>query len=239
MKNNIILALLFIAIFSFPSCSPKYYVPNTQNVPLLSDRGNFNATVCGNSNQLEVQGAYALTNHLGIMANGSVFIPKNDDNGNGGKGSLGEVGAGYYMPFLNHLVFEAYGLVGVGNVENHMPTTVDTYPGTTGKINATIMRFGIQPNIGFKTKYFCAAISARISSLNYTNINGNLTFDNQDQVLYLKSNNSHFIAEPALTLRGGIKNVKVQVQLAGSYNLTVSDFLQETSLLSVGLNLNL
>jgi hypothetical protein len=231
--------LSLFGLLALNACSPKYYVPNTQNVPLLSKRGDLNLSAAGNTNQVEVQGAFALTQHIGLMANGVLFIPKNESNGNGGKGSLGEVGAGYYLPIANHLVFEAYGLVGYGGVENYMPFTVNNYPGTSGKINANLLRFALQPNIGFKSKYFHAAISSRFVSVNYSNIRGSLTYNDIDQATYLNSHKSLFIAEPALTLRGGVEHIKLQVQLAGSYNLSQSDFLQEKSLLSVGLNFDL
>lgn len=239
MKNHNILIVLLAGIITVTGCSPKYYVPNTQNVPLLTRKGEINLSACGNTNQLEIQGAYALTKRLGLVANGGFFIPQDENNGNGGRGNLVEAGAGYYLPLANHLVFEAYGLAGYGTVENHMPSTLNDNPNTTGKIDAGILRFAIQPNIGFKSKYFSAAISSRIVSLNYNNIKGSLIYNNVNQVTYLNENNSLFVAEPAITLRGGIEKLKVQVQLAGSYNLSKSDFLQEKSLLSIGLNLNL
>ncbi|MCC7028830.1 MAG: hypothetical protein IT257_00895 [Chitinophagaceae bacterium] len=223
----------------FSACSPKYYVPNTQNVPLLTKRGELNLSAAGNAKQLEVQGAFALTQRIGIMANAALFIPKSENNGNDGHGSLGEVGAGYFLPIANHFIFEAYGLVGYGGMENDMPGTVTAYPTTTGKLNANILRLALQPNIGFKSKYFHAAISSRLVSVNYSRIRGSLTYNNIDQAAYLQSNKSLFMAEPAITLRGGLQHIKLQVQLSGSYNLTEADFLQETALLSLGLNFDL
>ena len=39
----------------------KYYVPNTQNVPLISERGETNLTLSGNGNQVEFQGCLLYT----------------------------------------------------------------------------------------------------------------------------------------------------------------------------------
>ena len=79
-KNYIL--VVFGALLT--SCSPKFYTPNTQNVPLLSEKDETNLTLSGNVNQIEFQGSYAITNNMAIMANGGLFIPANLDNGNGG-----------------------------------------------------------------------------------------------------------------------------------------------------------
>lgn len=229
------LAILFLVT----ACNPKYYIPNTQNVPLLKEKGQVNLTAAGNGNQLEVQGAYGITDHLGVMANTGFFMPKNDGNGNGGSGKLGEIGLGYFTALSEHVVFETYGLVGVGNVENHFPSTVTEYPGTSGNIKASMFRFGIQPNIGYSGKYFMIAFSSRMAALNYNNISGNLYHNGINQVNYLNSNTSSFLLEPALTIRGGLEKVKLQLQLTRSFNLSHPKFQQDFSLLTIGLNFNL
>lgn len=229
-------AAIVFAVFILSACSPKYYVPNTQNVPLLSEKGQVNLTAVGNGNQVEIQGAYALGSSLGIMGNVGFYIPKDDGNGNGGSGKLGEIGIGYFKPITEHVIFETYGLVGIGSFENHFPAASST---NTGKISGNLTRFGLQPSIGYKTKGFSVAFSSRITSLNYGEPEGNLIFDGVDQVVYLNENRSFILLEPALTLRAGLEKVKLQLQLTRGFNLTDSDFRQDESLLSVGVNFNL
>jgi len=231
------LTIAFAGILA-TSCSPKFYSPNTQNVPLMREKGQTNLTVAGNGNQVEFQGAHALTGHLAVQANGGLFIPKDLDNGNGGSGRFLEGGAGYFAPVGESFVFEAYGLLGFGGFENHLPNTVNDYPGTTGKISANIARYSIQPSFGYVSKYFAVAISSRISSLNYSRINGNLTFEDVIQTNYLSSNRSTMLLEPALTIRGGLEKFKVQLQFGGSFNLTNSSFRQDNSYMTLGLNFN-
>ena len=236
MKHyKILLTSISIVIYS---CSPKYYVPNTQNVPLLKAKGQTNLTLCGNTNQIEFQGAYGLSNHLGLMANGGFYVPKNLDNGNGGSGKLGEAGFGYFTPVNEHFIFETYGLFAAGSFENHLPSTVSSYPGTMGNISASISRISIQPNFAYTSKYFSIAVSARFASLNYSNIKGDLIFDNKNQIDYLRNDKSAILFEPALTIRGGIEKVKLQLQLLASNNLTDATFKQDKSLVSLGLNFN-
>lgn len=237
MKTSTLTLLLLLSI-CYMGCSPKFYVPNTQNVPLMQSQGQTNLSVAGNGNQVEVQGAYAIIDHMAIQVNGGLFIPKDLDNGNGGSGQFVEAGAGYFTPINDHFIFETYGLFGVGSMENHMPSTLEAFPGTTGKISAGVIRYGIQPNFGFYSKYFVVAVSSRIIGLNYSNVKGSLMYDNVDQVGYLSDNNSHFLLEPALTIRGGLEKIKLQLQVGGSFNLTDNDFEQDNSFMSVGLNFN-
>lgn len=113
------------------------------------------------------------------------------------------------------------------------------FPGTTGKINANMIRYGIQPNIGYSGEYFMIAFSSRLVGLNYNRIDGNLIYKGNDQETYLNNNKSSFLIEPALTIRGGIEEVKLQIQLTRSFNLSHAKFFQDYSLFTVGLNFNL
>jgi hypothetical protein len=110
--------------------------------------------------------------------------------------------------------------------------------GKQGDISATILRVGIQPNFGYKTKYFSAAVSSRIVNLSYSNIEGDLIFEGANQPNYLKDNSSNFLIEPALTIRGGFEQLKLQLQYGYSANLSNSNFRQDSSFLTVGLNYN-
>lgn len=226
MKQSLSIYILLV-LGLLLSCSPKYYSPNTQNVPLLSEQGEVQVNLAGNASQVEFQGAYALAPNVGVQANGGLFIPKELDNGNGGSGKFLELGAGYFRPIGNRLVFETYGLLGLGSMENHLPTTVVDHPQTSGDISAGILRLGIQPSLGFRSDYFQAGVSARLANLVYRNIKGDLIFDGENQVDYLENNRSNLLFEPALTLRGGSKTVKLQTQIGYSLNLVNSGFRQD------------
>ncbi len=236
MKN--LLLVITAGLFVFTSCSPKYYSPNTQNVPLISAQGEKNVTVSGNGNQVELQGAMGITENIALQLNGGLYIPKDEDNGNGGKGNFIEVGGGYYKEVMPNWVFETYALAGFGSFKNYFPSTVVDYPSTLGNLSANIFRVGIQPNFGYKTKNFSAMVSSRLVNLSYSNIKGDLIFGGDPQVAYLKDNKSNFLIEPALTIRGGFEKVKLQVQYGYSFNVSKSDFKQDKNFLTVGLNFN-
>ncbi|MDD2412016.1 MAG: hypothetical protein RBS19_01855 [Bacteroidales bacterium] len=237
MKNYRLLIIIF-ATLGIASCSPKFYTPNSHNVPLLSEKGEASLTLTGNGNQLEFQGAYAITNHIAIKADGGIFSPSDINNGNGGSGKFGELGVGYFTPIHENWIFETYGIVGYGGFENHMPSTQENYPSTKGNISAKLLRVGIQPNFGFKSKYFSAAVSSRIVNLSYNNIKGDLIYRDISQTQYLKNNSSHFLVEPALTLRGGTESFKLQLQYGYSFNLTNKSFKQDVMFLTAGINVN-
>jgi hypothetical protein len=236
MMKYILLLAFMAAIMS--SCSPKYYTANTQNVPLISEKGETNLTLSGNGNQVEFQGAMGVSKCIAIQANAGLFIPSDLDNGDGGSGKFFEAGVGYFKPVSTHFVFELYGLAGAGSVENHLPSTTDANPNTEGDISANIFRYGIQPNFGYQSKYFSAAISSRLVNLRYSNIDGDLIYNGEDAVGYLNENDSHFLVEPALTVRGGLDKIKLQLQVGFSWNVTNENFRQDKEFVTIGLNFN-
>ena len=231
--------LYSVALLFLSSCTTTYYIPNTQNVPVIDKKGGTTVNLAGNGNQVEFQAAYGISDAIAVQANGAWYIPKDQDNGNGGSGSLYEGGVGYYKALSDKWLFDTYALVGGGHMENHFPSTLPTVPATTGNIEANALRYGLQPSITFHTPYFSVSGSVRATQLRYSNITGSLFLDGLVQERYLADNNANFLLEPALTIRGGLERVKVQVQLLHSMNLGNSSFKQDNTMLSFGLNFNM
>ena len=102
------------------------------------------------------------------------------------------------------------------------------------EISAKFIRLGVQPSISFTSKYFIASLSGRVANLKYNSVSGNYI-----DIDYLKANNSHWLIEPALTLQAGSENVKLQFQFQISENLTDPYFMQDYSLVSLGLKVNI
>ena len=232
------LFMMMLCISSI-ACSPKFYTPNTQNTPMLQHKGQASATLAGNGNQVEIQGAYAVTDHVGIQVNGGAFIPKDQDNGNGGSGKLVEFGAGYFTPISDKISFEAYGLFGMGSFENYLPSTFDANPSSSANIEAKLMRYGIQPGINYQTRSFGIGLSSRVTNLSYSDIKGDLIFGGVDQVEFLQDRKSNLLIEPAITLRGGTERIKLQLQIMASINASYDDFRQDDGTLTLGVNYRL
>ncbi len=226
MKKSV---LLLIAI-TFAGCGPVYYVPNTQNVPVIKEKGQTNISIGLNSSEstdgFELQGAYGLTDKMALQLN-TDWVSSSDESSTG-SGHLIELGAGYYKNLSKHFVFETYGLVGFGSLKYE-----DNYE-SPEEISAKFIRLGVQPSISFTSKYFIASLSGRVANLKYNSVSGNYI-----DVDYLKANNSHWLIEPALTLQAGSENVKLQFQFQISENLTDPYFMQDYSLVSLGLKVNI
>lgn len=227
MKN---LVLLLICI-TFAGCGPVYYVPNTQNVPVIKEKGQTNLSLAINASEstdgFELQGAYGLTDKIAVQLN-TDWVSSSDDS-SAGSGHLIELGAGYYKNLSKHFILETYGLMGLGSTKY-----TDNYNNNPQEIKTNFFRLGVQPSISFTSKYFIASLSGRLANLKYNSVSGNY-YD----VDYLKANNSFWLIEPALTLQAGSENVKLQLQFQISENLTDYYFSQDYSLVSLGLKVNL
>jgi len=237
MKKIHKITAAFGVLAALTGCAPVYYGPNTQNVPLLSEKGEYNVAVAGSNQLLEFQVSGSPARNLGMQLNGSWYIPQRD-SADRGAGYYTDAGIGFYKAFgpRNMLVFETYAIGGVGGVRN----TFAPRPGNTtyGSIYSNLSRYGIQPVFGVKWKYLDGAVSARFVGLSYFNTSGNLVYMGTDQQQYLAQNRHSFLIEPAITLRAGIDVIKVQLQFVGSYNVSNPDFYQRNASVSIGLVLS-
>jgi hypothetical protein len=166
-----------------------------------------------------VHGAYSPARNWGLI--GDAFWTDVDEGSEGGGGHLITGGAGYYRPFSSHFMWDTYGILGFGGVENHL---------NQGNISSSFVRYGVQPSAGFTSKHFDAFMASRIVGLRYFNVNGTYA----QEVQYLSTAGTQFLLEPALTLRAGIDSFKFQFEVGNSFNLTNSSFKQESGILSAG-----
>lgn len=228
MKNLFIASCFLIIV----ACSPTYYAANTLNTPMISEKGESSITAAGKGGMYELHGGYGITDNLAVIGSGSVYAPKSLENGNGGSGFLAEAGVGYFNEFQENILFDVYGLLAFGSMNNQ-------FPDNNEKISARAFRLGIQPGIGYMHKYFSASFNPRIAFLNFSGINGNLTYEGVDQVQYLTDNKNNFLLEPTITLRGGLEKIKLQLQYGYSLNMSNPDFKQDKNILTIGLNFRL
>jgi len=222
------ISLFFVLAFFIFSCAPIYYVPNAVQVPLFTDQKQIAASVNATDGGVQFDGAYSISKHAMICTSGSFANPADDKDGNGGSGNLIELGGGYYEPITENFVTGVTGLIGFGTMENH-------YPSSGGSVEADLFRWGLQPYIGYTSKYFEGVFAARFVGVNYSSVKGQLTFDNIEQGDYLRSNSSQLFFEPSLTLRVGYKFIFFQLQDVGSINMTDSNFPYDDNTLTGGI----
>lgn len=110
-----LLKLIFLPILLLPAACSSVYVPNVPNTPMLSARGEFSGgahiSLKGNGN---FNGAYALSNHLGVLLSGAYM--NNERMRKDFNHKLIEAGAGYFNTFGpdHNRILEIYAGIGTG-----------------------------------------------------------------------------------------------------------------------------
>lgn len=218
MKTSISLPpawLGFVALLSvLTSCSPTIYNANSLNVPLLSRKGNTKLSLGtafrgGDDFTLyntNLQAAYAVSDHLGVMANGMyhdfkrTYTPffSGTSRTDRHKEGFVEAGMGYYSSIgdSSRWRWDCYGGFGVGRTRETDPDNTNTLI-----LTSPYQRIFVQPSIGFVSKYFEVAFSARASYLFVGEINW--AGDDTDGKIVKGA-----LFEPCVTLRAGGRSVK-------------------------------
>lgn len=236
-RDPLRLATVALASCLLSGCATVYYGPNSHNVPLFQKKGeariaagwNHEAEIFGsNTSGGEVQGAYAVTDKIGIVANVYVAGASDQETGDEGRGRLFEGGAGYFRPVSRRVVFETYAGAGFG-------TLTHVRGSDSGKASVNAQRIFVQPSIGFTSDWFDAAGSLRMCALDYSGIPEH-PVDARDVAAAqeLNANKFSLLAEPSLTLRAGWRYAKLQLQVGLSKNLTHPDLPQVGSYISLG-----
>ena len=174
-----------------------------------------------NVNSNEIQAAVAVSNHIGVMANGYYKDYKNGDYQH--KGGLGEAAIGWYKPMIEDpLVMEVFVGAGLGNVSKAQVFTTGSET-RNASFDAKATRFFIQPEIGYAGKVFDVALTPRFTFLKYNEFSsqGYTTEELAEDYLNDGYLTSHMFAftEPALTVRAGWKWIKLQGQYGMAINV--------------------
>ncbi|UYZ61544.1 outer membrane beta-barrel protein [Hymenobacter weizhouensis] len=154
------LLLRYVCLLLLPvlaSCSSLYFPPPPQ-VPLLTQKGEWSGSLQTNFSQnTSAQGAYAFTDHLGVM--GSVSFLHSDkkqsffgsrNNREAVDHDFGELGLGYYTRIRDKRVLEVYGGYGGGRskrTEFSRETRVNTLA-----LEGTLNKYFVQVNYTSKDK---------------------------------------------------------------------------------------
>lgn len=233
MNARYFFLVLTAGAIAFTSCK-SVYQPNAVNTPLFNNAGEARISVDPSNLQL----AYAVTDHAGVMLNGFHVKENTEDNSIRGKGGLIEAGFGYYTRF-RPFVFETYVGGGLGNV-HFTETRQDDNGPNTYTFDANGMRFFVQPSFGLTSRFFDVAITPRFVMGKYYNVATN--YSTQDQIdgrFYQVDRPMWTFIEPALTVRGGYQWIKLQVQFGLSQKLNSEPLSYKDSFLNVGLSFNL
>ncbi len=157
---------LLLAALALGSCAPAY-VPNSRNVPMFAEGGEFAGAVVLSSG-VEGQMAYAVNDHVAVMANAMV-IPKKLETRKGVSynkdGVFGEGGLGYFTKTKAYR-FETFAGYGVG--QGNSFESFYFFGSNEVIANGKYQRVFIQPSIGTNKRKFNILFTTRVSMVNFT-----------------------------------------------------------------------
>ena len=222
------------------SCDRYYYKPNGVNAPLFT--GAKEAHVSGSTTPdrafTDVQASYSPVNHFGIIGNFSTFSYKasNADAPSGNvdaRAHLAELGAGYYYATGTKakVTYDIYAGAGGGSMQSD--------------VNMNFFRAFVQPGAGIRTRWFEVSLSYRLSDIRYYHLNTNGHDSSYLQQHNLISGNrridntNYIFAEPAFTIRGGYKFIKVQTQYVIANPVSNVPWQYYNTLINFGLSFEL
>ena len=237
--------IVLLCALIFEGCAHFYYLPSNPNVPLFTEKNEFHGSISIGggpiSSGTDVQAAMALTDHIAVMTNymSSKYSSNDPDNKNLAKAKYFEGAAGYFKPFNRFWVFEVYG--GLGSCSQHHEYYA--WPNYTyrGKADLTYVKSFLQPSLGVTFNAFDIALSSSFSRLNFNKINNSVDQNSSyyNDLDMIARNRKSYLFEPAITLRGGWKFVKMQFQYLLSVNLTNDDLMFEPYKVSFGIYISL
>jgi cell division protein YceG involved in septum cleavage len=219
MKSLSFKIVLFFSFFQLIGCSYAYYRPTVMNIPNFKEKNEVlfavNANTTSQSTGVDVQAAYAITNHLVVQGN---YMSISDDVKTWGflsgsydikrSFSCGEYAAGYFTPINQTGTFSIVGGYGFGKMENVI---------NQGKYSADFNKMFIQSSFGLREENIELVGSLKLSTLNYTNINH--IEDSYGNEIYNALNSTTPILEGGGILRFGGKGVKLQLQATTATSL--------------------
>ncbi len=228
MKPKVFSFLISLSAVLLSGCTHYYYVPNVQNVPLFKEKNEFRFSgsvgIGDESESYEIQAAHSVSDRIGIMGN-FMYAQDNYEDNRYGKGSYFDGAIGYYKPIIDedsgYGVFEIYGGIG-RSTQHHLYDN-------RARSDLSFIKLFIQPSFGLTTNFLDLAVSTRINRLSFGNANISKPIPSDQICPKELSGKNYLLLEPAVTARFGWKNVKVQFQLEGVYDLNNSnpDFYED------------
>jgi hypothetical protein len=223
MKKINWVLICILGIIYLTSCAPAY-IPNVINTPMFSNKGEFKASIHSGSSGIDPQLAYAVTDNIGVMLNGS-FMNRADssyDVDDFHKHQFYEFGVGYYTKISENGRFETYGGYGFGDIKAKYDNNLWT---SNAIVNTN--RYFIQSTIGFTNTFFDGSFSTRavVVDLKQTGYR-----------------NTAMFLEPAVTAKFGFKYVKWILQMGFSVPVSPNkriNFNYEPFIFSGGLQFNI
>lgn len=210
-------------IFLLQACAPAY-VPNVVSSPALREKGDLTLSAHYGNAGVDMQGAYGLSDHWGILINGS-YNQRTTDSVDLHKHGFVEAGLGYFATEGEHMYWSMFGGFGGGNYQSYFQNDL-----TTIYNFVNVNRFFVQPSAGFYSRYFEGDLAFRLAFLGINGYRDN--YDNSPE----KFKGFYPMLEPAVSLKFGPEHFKFFFQGGLSINLQKDHYLNyEPLILSLGI----
>lgn len=216
LKLHLYRLLLAIMIINLASCH-VLYVPNSFNSPLLRNKNDAQVNLAAGISGFEAQTAYALSDNVGVIANGQLLRTTQKDTIKEQR-TLIELGLGYTEKVTDSGIFEIYGGGGLGNVPADFKNI--SYD---GKATTRLTRFFIQPGLGFYNDWLDISILSRLSAVNI-------------------GDETNWFYEPGFMAKMGYKRIRIYACLGFSIpfkNHDSRNWNNSPMILSAGLHFNI
>ena len=197
------------------SCTPMY-LPNTPNVPLMSEGDETQVSLTAGSNGYGLTLGYSPYYHWVVTGSGSTYSIVQDSNFSVKyKHLYGEIATGYYTRTSKFGRFEF--LAGYGQGATGFPTESERF-----------RKVFLQPSFGVSSPLFDGALTLRPAFVQH--------FATKNTGGIAKYNESGMFLEPFITLRGGWENIKFQFQGGYSFALGDPQFTYQKGVATIGIH---
>ena len=241
-----IFLLSILAILS-SSCAKVMYKPNMVNVPTFKEKGEIKGTISSSN----FQGAYAVTENIGVMLNG--YYKPGGWTGSYDDGfdfvdyeyvndrSLVELGGGYFGALSDDAIWEVYGGGGLGNITYNYIRNINQTLDYQNLYSVGFMKFFVQPSIGISNDYVDFIVSTRLVGIKFSTpkTSGYTEQDLINENIFGLDQSMYLFMEPAMTFRFGYKWAKIHMQYAYSAKLTDDNLNAKETMFNMGITVNI
>lgn len=200
-SDRIIFLLWVLTLLLISGCA-SVYIPSAQHTHLMDKKGELHAAAHAGTNGADIQGAYAISDRMGLVAAAS-FGSSDEEGEDFHKHSYIELGADYFRPIGKIGRYEALGGLGVGSAES--VTQYNFFGPQEVQATGDYTKIFLQNNFGLETGPLETGLVLRLSHVVFTEFE-------TSSMTYNESKAGTFF-EPAIFARLGWKNVKIESQV--------------------------
>ncbi len=222
--------LLILSVIT-SSCAPLY-VQNSRNSPLFQEKGEF-CVKAGAGTGIDFQAAYAIGNHVGVMANGYYLHQEGEGlfavqpNSYKINHRIIESGIGYFTNPSTKTTFEVYAGFGrgKGRGQDNSASSFLIFVSDTVNTESKYDRWFIQPAFGIHFNTISISVASRVSIVNFRK--AEIT---SGEVKYPFTSRPVVFIEPALTLQWNVSSLGFIVFSQIGFNTPLSSVYQSESM---------